>query len=82
MWHGSERRPTMYASMAIKTAFDVARPKHVAKFMGDESVHVWIVAAFHREMAGLEGRATFENVECRSEGFPRTRITKKVLCVP
>ena len=35
MWHGSARRLTMYASMDIKTALDVARPKHVAKFLGD-----------------------------------------------
>ena len=37
MWHGSERRPTMQvASMDIKTALDVARQKHVPKFMGRE----------------------------------------------
>ena len=41
------------------TAFDVARPKHVATCMGDSNVHVWIVVALLREMAGLEGRATF-----------------------
>ena len=64
----------MYASMDIKTAFDVARPKHVAKFMGDESVHVWIVAAFLLEMVGCEGRATFENVECT---FPFTRCVRQ-----
>ena len=31
VWHGSERRPTVYVvSMDIKTAFDVARPTHIA----------------------------------------------------
>ena len=35
MWHGSEKRPTMHsASMDIKTAFDVARPKRIAKLLG------------------------------------------------
>ena len=63
----------MYASMDIKTALDVARPKHVAKSMWDWSVHVWIVAAFQREVAGLEGRATCENVECT---FPLTRCIR------
>ena len=41
-------RPTMYlASMDIKTAFDVARPKHINKYG-------WVVAALLREMAGVE----------------------------
>ena len=32
--HGSVVRPTMYlASMDIKTAFDVARPNHIAQIM-------------------------------------------------
>ena len=54
MSHGSVIRPTMYlASMDTNTAFDVARPKHIAKIMGDHDVHGWIVAASLREMAGL-----------------------------
>ena len=64
MRHGSVIRPTMYlASMDTNTAFDVARPKHIAKIMGDHDVHVWIVAASLREMAGLEGQGKFESVE-------------------
>ena len=65
LWHGSERRPTMYlACMDIKTAFDVARPTQNAKNMGDHEVQRWITAALLRKMAGLEGHATFfENVE-------------------
>ena len=40
--HGSEKRPTMYLpSMDIKTAFDVARPKHIANIMGGQIVHGW-----------------------------------------
>ena len=64
MKRGSVIRPTVcLASMDIQTAFDVARPKHIAKIMEDHDVHGWIVAAFLRDMAGLEGQATFESVE-------------------
>ena len=41
------------ASMDIKTAFDVARPKHIARIMEDHNVRGWIIAALSREMAGL-----------------------------
>ena len=58
------------ASMDIKTAFDVARPKHFARIMEDHNVHGWIIAALLREMAGLEGHATFECVE-RKFSFAR-----------
>ena len=47
MRHGSERRPPMYlTSMDIKTAFDVARPKHCATNVDDHDVHRWIIVAF------------------------------------
>ena len=62
------------ASMNVETAFDVARPKHMAKRVGDQHVHGWTVAASLREM-GLEGQATFENVECT---FHFTRCVRKV----
>ena len=63
---GSVVRPTMYlASMDIKTAFDVARPKHTAKIMDDHDVHGWIIAALLREMMGLEELATFESMESK-----------------
>ena len=63
------------ASMDIKTAFDVARPKHIAKIMGDQNVHGWIVAALLREKAaGLEGQTTSENVECT---FPFARCIRQ-----
>ena len=40
MRHGSVQCPTMYpASMDIKTAFDVARPRHIGKIMEDHDVH-------------------------------------------
>ena len=75
MRHGSEKRPTMHlASMVIKTAFDVARPKHIVKIMGDQDVHGWIRAAFLREMASLERLATFEAVE---NTFPFTRCIRQ-----
>ena len=50
------------ASVDIKTVFDVASPKPIANNMGDLEVHGWITAASEREMAGLEGQATFEHV--------------------
>ena len=54
-------RPTMYsANMDIKTALDVAGPKHIARILEDQDVHGWIIAAFLREMAGFEGQATVE----------------------
>ena len=66
MRHGSVIRRTMYLeSMDIKTAFDVARPEHIAKIMDDHDVHGWIIAALLREMAGLEGLAMFECVESK-----------------
>ena len=76
IWHGSPKRPTIYlTSMDIKTASDVARPRH--KLMEDQVVHRWITAAFLREKACLEGQATLENVEstssfARCSGSPQT----------
>ena len=60
--------------MNIKTAFDVARPKHVAKIMGDQDVHGWITAAVLRARAGLEGQATFGNLDST---FPFTRCIRQ-----
>ena len=75
MRHRSVIRPTMYlASMDIKMAFDVARPKHIARIVEDHDVHGWIIAAFLREMAGLEGQATFECVESK---FSLARCTRQ-----
>ena len=49
MRHGSVKRSTMYlASMDIKAAFDVAKPKHIANILGDQDVHGWITAAISR----------------------------------
>ena len=50
------------ASVNIKTVFDVARPKPIANNTGDQEVHGWITVTSSREMAGLEGQATFEHV--------------------
>ena len=48
VWHGSGKRPTMYvANMDSDTALHVARPKHIAKIMGDDDVHGWITAQPH-----------------------------------
>ena len=64
MRHGTVVRPTMYlASFDIKTAFDEAEPKHVAKIMDNHNKHGRITAALLREMSRLTGNATFECVE-------------------
>ena len=51
------------ASMDIKTALDVARPKHISQNMETIMFTVGFTAALLREMAGLEGQATFEKCE-------------------
>ena len=57
-------RPTKYlASLDIKTAFDEAQPKHVAKIMDNHKTHGWIIAALSREMSGMSGKSMFEWVE-------------------
>ena len=62
--HGSVVRPTMFvASLDIKTAFDEARPRHVAKILESHDIHGWLIAALLREMSGLAGKAMFECVE-------------------
>ena len=74
-WHGSEKRPTMHtASMEIKAAFDVARPKHVAIILGEQAACGWITAALSREMRGLERHATFEKVDST---FGHTRCIRQ-----
>ena len=62
--HVGEVRPTMcLASFDIKTAFDEAKPKHVAHILDCHDTNGWLIAAFLREMSGLEGNAMFECVE-------------------
>ena len=51
------------ASLDIKTAFDEAKPKHVAQILEHHDTHGWLIAALFREMSGLEGKAMFECVE-------------------
>ena len=64
MKHATVVRPKMYlASSDIKTAFDEARPKHVANILNRHNAHGWLIAAILREMSGLEGKAMFERVE-------------------
>ena len=60
-WQCSVVRSTMYmASMDIKTAFDEARPRHVAKIMENHDTRDWLFAAM---LTGLESKAMFECVE-------------------
>ena len=62
--HGSVMRPTMFmASLDIKTAFDEARPRHIAKIMENHNVDRWLIAALLREISGLERKAMFECVD-------------------
>ena len=64
--HGSVIRPTMcLASLDIKTAFDEAGPRHVAKSTDNHDRRGWLIAAL-REMYGLEGKAMFECVRAVS----------------
>ena len=64
MEHGTVVRPSMYmASLDIRTAFDEAKPKHVARIMDNHNTHGWLIAALLREMSVLSGKATFECVE-------------------
>ena len=51
--------------MDIKTAFDVARPKHIATVMRNQNVHGWITAASLREMAGWKRSGYLR--ECREQ---------------
>ena len=67
-------------SLDIRTAFDDARPRHVAKIMESHDIHGWLIAALLREVAGLEGKAMFECVEssfafnrCRRQGAVEAR---------
>ena len=53
------------ASMDIKTAFDVTKPKRIARIMEEHNVYGWTIAALLREMAGLEGQALFESAESK-----------------
>ena len=73
--HGSVIRPTMFlVNMDIKTAFDVVRPKHIARITEDHNVHGWIVAALCREMASLERQAMFE---CGENTFSFARCIRQ-----
>ena len=51
------------ANVDVKTAFGEARPGYVAEIMESHHTHGWIISAFLREMARLEGQAMFECVE-------------------
>ena len=76
MRHGSVVCPTMFlASLNIKTAFDGARPRHVAKNMESHDKHGWLIAAFLREMSWLEGKAMFE---CVAISAPRKRRSSPI----
>ena len=58
MKHGTVLRPTMcMTSLDIKTDFDEAKPKYVAKIMDSQNTHGWIITAHLREMSGLSGKA-------------------------
>ena len=62
--HRCVARPTMFlASLDIKTAFDDAKPKHVANVMDRHGYHGWQISSVLREVSGLQGNATFEQVD-------------------
>ena len=58
-WHGSDKSPSMcIASMDINTAFDVARPTHIANNMVGH-VDGWITAELLRELEGARRARDF-----------------------
>ena len=66
--HGCVVRPTIFrASFDIMTAFDDARPKHVANKTEKQSIHGWLMSALLRKMSELQGRAIFEEVDTSSD---------------
>ena len=50
------------ASSDIKTAFDEAKPKHVAKILDGHDTHGWVIAALLHQVWELSGSATSESV--------------------
>ena len=48
------------ASMYVKTALDVAKPKYIAQILEEQNMHGWPIAALLREMGGHKGEAIFE----------------------
>ena len=60
-------------NMETKTAFDVERMKHIGIYWSGEEDHGWMTAALLREKTGLEGHATFENVESKFNFPPGIR---------
>ena len=62
--HGCVARPTLFlAGLDIKTAFDDAKPKHVANIIHRHGFHGWLISSVLREMSRLQGSATFEQVD-------------------
>ena len=75
--HGGALRPTVcLASLGIKTAFDDAKPKHVAQIMDSHNAHGWSIAALLSEMSGLDGKPMFECVE---SSFAFNRCLRQLL---
>ena len=57
VWQGSDRRHTTHtASMEIKGASDVARPKHIANILVGQDAHGWITGVLRREMVKASDR--------------------------
>ena len=50
--HGTVVRPTTYlASLDVKTAFDKAKPKHMAKILDGHNTNGWLVTLVPRDQA-------------------------------
>ena len=49
----------VHGSMDTKTAFDVARPRHIATILGEQGTHGWISVAVLREVGSLKGQTAF-----------------------
>ena len=70
-WY-SGKTDDVHGSLDIKTAFDEAKPKRVAKILDGHDTHGWLLAALLREMSGLSGKATFECINTNSASIDVT----------
>ena len=62
--HGTVVRPSKYvASLDIKTAFDDAKPKHVAQILDSHNTHGLLIAPLLREMSEQASKAMFDCME-------------------
>ena len=67
------------ASMDIKTALEVARPRQIATILGEQDTHGQITAALLSKMGSLTGHVTFEHLNGKNveDHDPKASGTRK-----